>query len=178
MTLRILLIEDDREQRDAYTLRLQADGYHVSFAPSALKAIDMLLHEKPFDLVLLDYELDGTLSGLEVSGYLQNVAEKTGIHPPAIFLLTGHTKKELAYKTQVRNPLQGISFFFFKSQDDFEQLWKAISIIAKNREEEEKTGIHVPEMQRSESGDPFSSTVRRTTPPPESLTAIKPPDTK
>jgi CheY-like chemotaxis protein len=165
MKLRILLIEDDRQQRITYMSRLQADGYYVAFASSAVKAIDMLLHEEPFDLVLLDYDLDGSLSGLEVSGYIQNAAERTGIPPPTIFLLTGHTKEVLAYKTKVRNPLQGISFFFFKSEDDFEQLWRAISIIARNVEDEKRTGIHSPEVERSPSEDPFKSTVRRSEPP-------------
>lgn len=136
MTLRILLVEDDRAQREMYVNRLQADGYYVAFAPSALKAVDLLITEEAFDLVLLDYELEGTLSGLEVSGYIHNASERTGKKPPAVFLLTGYTRIELDFRTKVRNPLEGISLFFFKGLDDFDKLWKAIAVMAQRRKED------------------------------------------
>lgn len=128
--LRVLLAEDDREARDAYRMRLEADGHHVDHATSALKAIDLVLNEPPVDLVLLDFELDGMLPGTEVAKYLRKTAVATGKPAPVVVLMTAYTPEQLEDRLRVVNPLEGISLIFFKAQDDFTKLWRVVDKMA------------------------------------------------
>jgi two-component system cell cycle response regulator DivK len=58
---RLLVVEDNEENRDALSRRLQRRGFEVLIAPDGKAGVDMAKAEKP-DLILMDMnmpELDG-----------------------------------------------------------------------------------------------------------------------
>src|SRR3712207_2758498 len=58
---KILLVEDNEENRDALSRRLQRRGYAVVFAGDGKAAVDMARAERP-DIILMDInlpEMDG-----------------------------------------------------------------------------------------------------------------------
>ena len=61
---RILLVDDDPNQRDITGEMLKALGYHVAAADSGEAAVDKI-RKNPFDLVVLDMIMPGGMNGLE-----------------------------------------------------------------------------------------------------------------
>jgi len=55
---KILVVEDDRDQQQAVSIRLRANGYDVAFAVDGMQAVALVRRERP-DLVLLDIGLPG-----------------------------------------------------------------------------------------------------------------------
>jgi CheY-like chemotaxis protein len=64
--LRVLLVEDDPEVREATELLLQDDGAIVVTAENAFAALALLESDMAFDLLLSDVVLPGGLSGIDV----------------------------------------------------------------------------------------------------------------
>lgn len=60
----ILVVEDDRAERDQVTTRLEAGGYTVTAVASGAEGL-RLMREHPYDAVILDLVMPG-MSGLEV----------------------------------------------------------------------------------------------------------------
>lgn len=63
-TTRILVVDDDKSQRDLYRLQLAAAGYVVDVAPDGATALGRMA-ESPPDLALVDVQMPG-LSGIDV----------------------------------------------------------------------------------------------------------------
>lgn len=124
--LKILIAEDDADLCAQYKADLEKDGHRIVCTPSALGAVDALLAET-FDLVLLDYTLEGTLTGLEVAKYISWHCALMQMTPPVVFLCTGHTLERLR-GAAIRNPLEGVSFIFYKGQEP-SHLYRAINDI-------------------------------------------------
>lgn len=61
----ILLIEDEQDIRELISFQLKANGHHVVAVESADKAISQLERGEKFQLMLIDWMLPGSLSGLE-----------------------------------------------------------------------------------------------------------------
>lgn len=61
---RILVVEDNREVLNATTAFLEELGYHVSQADNADEALDCLVKDANFHLVLSDIVMEGTINGL------------------------------------------------------------------------------------------------------------------
>ena len=55
---KVLVVDDEKNQREIYTLILEDDGYQVTTAQSGEQAL-RFAREKPFDLVLTDYKMAG-----------------------------------------------------------------------------------------------------------------------
>jgi two-component system response regulator HydG len=66
----ILLVDDDLEHRDAYTIILKGWGYEVTLAKDGIQAAIMASRRK-FDLILMDVRMDG-LDGLEALAFIKN----------------------------------------------------------------------------------------------------------
>jgi CheY-like chemotaxis protein len=67
---KILLVEDNEENRDALSRRLMRRGYEVAFAVTGLEAVAKAETEKP-DLILMDVnlpELDGWEATRRIKG--------------------------------------------------------------------------------------------------------------
>lgn len=86
---RILIAEDDDEQRTALKLILKLSKYAVTEARDGREAIDSICQDRP-DLVLMDLSLP-ILDGLEVTRELRGRAEFQNL--PIIFV-TGYDQQE------------------------------------------------------------------------------------
>jgi signal transduction histidine kinase/CheY-like chemotaxis protein len=86
----IYLIEDDFAVADAWGMLLEAEGYQVATAQSALEVDALLEHfdTKP-DLVISDYHLLHKTTGVQA---IRRIREKIGKEVPA-FIVTGDTSK-------------------------------------------------------------------------------------
>ena len=84
-TPRILLVDDDDDQRRSLGELLQAEGYAVTESDNAETALERLQAES-FDLLISDYQLGGatgTWLARVAAGSLQQP-------PPAVLIMTGH----------------------------------------------------------------------------------------
>ena len=88
---RILLIEDDASVRDATRLLLSIEGFAVTAVASPDEAIAWCGSQGLPDLIISDYHLSGTLSGLELIRSLRAQRQR---HCPAI-LMSGDTSAAL-----------------------------------------------------------------------------------
>ena len=61
---RILLVDDEADNRDMLSRRLQRNGFEIALAESGEEAVDRIARE-PFDLVLLDSVMPG-MNGIVV----------------------------------------------------------------------------------------------------------------
>ena len=69
---RVLVVDDEKNQREIYTLILEDDGYQVTTAQSGEQAL-RIAREHPFDLVLTDYKMAGMGSYYNVLVYQKYV---------------------------------------------------------------------------------------------------------
>jgi two-component system, cell cycle response regulator DivK len=70
---RILLVEDNENNRDMLSRRLQKKGYQVSIAIDGAEAVSMTDRERP-DLILMDMSLP-VMSGAEATQAIRGNAE-------------------------------------------------------------------------------------------------------
>lgn len=86
---KILLIEDNPQLQEIYSITLTSAGYDVSVAPTGNEALRLIPELKP-DLIFLDIMMPG-LNGLEVLNTLRNDPQY-GAQQTKIVLLTnlGH----------------------------------------------------------------------------------------
>jgi len=82
-TCRVVLLEDNDAVRAATELFLTLEGYETQSAASVADAEAMLADLKPGDLLISDYHLNGTLTGLDV---IQQVRARLELEVPAIVL--------------------------------------------------------------------------------------------
>jgi CheY-like chemotaxis protein len=85
------LIEDDASVRDATRLLLSIEGFAVTAVASPSEAVDWCTSQGLPDLIISDYHLSGTLSGLELIRSLRAQQQR---HCPAI-LMSGDTSAAL-----------------------------------------------------------------------------------
>jgi DNA-binding response OmpR family regulator len=105
--MKILVVEDDAQQWQNYERSLRPAGHEVFWASRAITAIDFLRTDQ-FDLVMLDLELDGSMSGLEVKRHIPR-----GVH---VFVLSGHPAEEVRAAAAM-DPLTGVDLYFDKPVD-------------------------------------------------------------
>ena len=84
---RILIVDDDRALRHALSSLLTAAGHHIESAGDGPEAL-ALLHNRPFDIVLLDIGLP-TMSGLDVLARVCELAT-----PPRVIMMTADDTSE------------------------------------------------------------------------------------
>jgi two-component system, cell cycle response regulator DivK len=83
---RILLVEDDQDNRDLVRMTLELDGHEVIEAGSAEEGLPQACAHAP-DLILMDLSLQGAFDGLEATRRLRSEARFD--HTP-IIALTAH----------------------------------------------------------------------------------------
>jgi two-component system, sensor histidine kinase len=97
---RIVLLEDNDAVRSATELFLTLEGYETQGAASVADAEGLLADLRPGDLLISDYHLNGTLTGLDV---LQQVRTQFQRQVPAI-LLSGDLQSVMrVVKTPIPN---------------------------------------------------------------------------
>ncbi len=82
---KILLVEDNEENRDALARRLQRRGFEVAFAADGPEGVARAGSERP-DLILMDMNLPG-LDGWEVTRRIKAAAETAAV---PVIALTAH----------------------------------------------------------------------------------------
>ncbi|HLG14618.1 MAG TPA: sigma-54 dependent transcriptional regulator [Blastocatellia bacterium] len=111
---RVLVVDDEKNQRDIYTLILEDDGHDVTTAQSGEQAL-RLAREKQFDLVLTDYKMTG-MDGLSLLGELLK-ADPSLI----VVMMTAHGSVD-----SVKEALRGGAFDYLEKPIDRDQLLRVV----------------------------------------------------
>ncbi len=106
-SLLVLVVEDDPEIRATLETALRAACHTVCWAATALGAAEMIRTE-PVELVILDHEIAGTMSGREVARHVPR-----GI---PILLYSERSEREIRADA-ARDPLDGVLRFMKKPVD-------------------------------------------------------------
>jgi len=85
-SLRLLVVDDEEAARYGIKRALEAFGQEISEAESAETA-RALMHDRKFDLLLLDVNLPG-ISGLEFLNELQNESAASKTEAPLVIIIT------------------------------------------------------------------------------------------
>jgi CheY-like chemotaxis protein len=104
-TVRILLLDDDPLVRRAVLRLLGSRGHEIVEVGSALHAVEVA-SKTHFDLALLDWELGGTMTGLDVAAEIRKLQREQTSGKTALVLITGHTTEEM--RAGWRDPLSGL----------------------------------------------------------------------
>jgi DNA-binding NtrC family response regulator len=111
---KVLVVDDEKNQREIYTLILEDDGYAVTTAQSGEQAI-RLATEHDFDLVLTDYKMAG-MDGLTL------LSELLKIDPSIIVvMMTAHGSVD-----SVKEALRGGAFDYLGKPVDRDELLKVV----------------------------------------------------
>mgnify|MGYP002783803638 CR=1 FL=1 len=71
--IRILIIEDDPISAESLVLTLQEFGYEIKGVAHTIEAALILLNRESFDIALVDIDLNGSKSGIEIGALLSNL---------------------------------------------------------------------------------------------------------
>lgn len=83
---RLLVAEDCEDNRALVEAYLSNSGHEVSFACDGRQAVDLFLHEGPFDLIFMDREMP-VLNGLEATRLIREIeAREHRSHTPIVAL--------------------------------------------------------------------------------------------
>jgi DNA-binding NtrC family response regulator len=111
---RVLVVDDEKNQREIYTLILEDDGYAVTTAQSGEHAL-RIARENDFDLVLTDYKMTG-MDGMML------LSELLKIDPSLIVvMMTAHGSVE-----SVKEALRSGAFDYLEKPIDRDQLLKVV----------------------------------------------------
>jgi CheY-like chemotaxis protein len=85
----VLVVDDDRDTREMYSLFLELSGYRVVAAPDASSALEIALAQEPH-VVITDFMLPGGLTGADLCRNLKQ--HQRTAHVPAL-LVTGSSRR-------------------------------------------------------------------------------------
>ena len=111
---RVLVVDDEKNQREIYTLILEDDGYQVTTAQSGEQAL-RIAREHPFDLVLTDYKMAG-MDGLTLLNELLKLDPSI-----IVIMMTAHGSVE-----SVKEALRSGAFDYLEKPVDRDQLLKVV----------------------------------------------------
>ena len=111
---RVLVVDDEKNQREIYTLILEDDGYQVTTAQSGEQAL-RIAREHPFDLVLTDYKMAG-MDGLTLLNELLKLDPSI-----IVVMMTAHGSVE-----SVKEALRSGAFDYLEKPIDRDQLLKVV----------------------------------------------------
>jgi DNA-binding NtrC family response regulator len=109
-----LVVDDEKNQREIYTLILGDEGYSVTTAQSGEQAI-RVARDNHFDLVLTDYKMTG-MDGLTLLGELLRLDPSL-----IVVMMTAHGSVE-----SVKEALRGGAFDYLSKPIDREELLKVV----------------------------------------------------
>ena len=123
----ILVVDDEAPIRTTLTALLERRGYEVIAAATGEEAL-ALIHQRPFDLLLLDLQLPG-INGMDVA---TRARER---QPDAmIIILTGHGSLDSA----ITGLHVGVFDYLLKTADPQEVLARVAAAIRRGQEERRK----------------------------------------
>lgn len=116
---KILLVEDDKSLQEIYGLRLEAEGYKISFANDGEEAISMVAKEQP-DLILTDVMMP-RVSGFDMLEILkENLKTNNAIKVIIMTALSSEDQRIKGEKLEVDK-------FLVKSQVGIEDVINAVN---------------------------------------------------
>jgi DNA-binding NtrC family response regulator len=110
----VLVVDDEKNQREIYTLILEDDGYQVTAAQSGEQAL-RFARENTFDLVLTDYMMAG-MDGLTLLNELLKIDPSI-----IVVMMTAHGSVD-----SVKEALRGGAFDYLEKPIDRDQLLKVV----------------------------------------------------
>ncbi len=119
---KILLVEDDKNQRKLYEQELTDEGYEVVTAPGGIEALAELEKDRP-DLVIMDISMPG-MDGIEALGKILGVDNTI----PVIL--------NTAYANYKDNFLSWAADAYVVKSSDLEEIKKTIKEVLAKRAEE------------------------------------------
>jgi len=124
--VKILIVDDEKDFVEMFSLRLTRQGEKVSTAYSGQEALD-LLEKTPIDVVILDIRMPG-MDGIETLKKIK------AAHPLVeVIMLTGHGSTE----TAVEGLKEG-AFDYLMKPADFEDISKKLANAWKHKDEQEE----------------------------------------
>jgi DNA-binding NtrC family response regulator len=111
---KVLVVDDEKNQRETYTLILEDDGYAVTTAQSGEQAL-RLARENDFDLVLTDYKMAG-MDGLTLLGELLKIDPSI-----IVVMMTAHGSVD-----SVKEALRGGAFDYLGKPVDRDELLRVV----------------------------------------------------
>ena len=111
---KVLVVDDEKNQREIYTLILEDDGYAVTTAQSGEQAL-RLATENDFDLVLTDYKMAG-MDGLTLLNELLKIDPSI-----IVVMMTAHGSVD-----SVKEALRGGAFDYLGKPVDRDELLKVV----------------------------------------------------
>ncbi|HEY7545553.1 MAG TPA: sigma-54 dependent transcriptional regulator [Blastocatellia bacterium] len=134
---KILVVDDELNQRQIYKLILEDDGHEVTTAQSGEQAL-RFASEMDFDLVLTDYRMTG-MDGLTLLGELLKQDPSL-----IVIMMTAHGSVE-----SVKEALRGGAFDYLEKPIDRDQLLKAVeSALSRLRVIDDEIKGESDEMER------------------------------
>ena len=119
---KILLVDDDKNQRKLYEQELLDDGYEVQTAPGGREALVQIEKDRP-DLVIMDISMPG-MDGIEALGKILGVDNTI----PVIL--------NTAYANYKDNFLSWAADAYVVKSSEIDDLKKAVKDVLKKRAEE------------------------------------------
>ena len=111
---KVLVVDDEKNQRETYTIILEADGYAVTTAQSGEQAL-RLAKENDFDLVLTDYKMAG-MDGLTLLGELLKIDPSI-----IVVMMTAHGSVD-----SVKEALRGGAFDYLGKPVNRDELLRVV----------------------------------------------------
>src|SRR6185295_15131480 len=111
---KVLVVDDEKNQREIYTMILEGEGFAVTTAQSGEQAL-RLAHENEFDLVLTDNKMTG-MDGLALLNELLRLDPSI-----IVVMMTAHGSVE-----SVKEALRGGAFEYLEKPVDRDQLLKTV----------------------------------------------------
>ena len=118
--IRILLVEDDQNQRLLYQMELEDDGYEVVTASEGQEALQMVQSGRP-DLVILDLALPG-MDGIQV---LQRIVHSPNTINPRVIIYTAYDTSRNHFKTRSADAFMVKSSDFGRLKEKIRQMLDA-----------------------------------------------------
>ena len=124
--VKILIVDDEKDFVEMFSLRLTRQGEKVSTAYSGQEALD-LLEKTQIDVVILDIRMPG-MDGIETLKKIK------AAHPLVeVIMLTGHGSTETAVEG-----MKGGAFDYLMKPADFEDISKKLANAWKHKDEQEE----------------------------------------
>jgi CheY-like chemotaxis protein len=92
--LRLLIAEDEKDDRSLLLHYLQGEPVDVQFAPNGQEAVNLVVGGAEFDLILMDLDMP-VLDGYAATRQIREWQSSRGIPPTPIIALSAHAPQEL-----------------------------------------------------------------------------------
>src|SRR3990167_4026387 len=137
---KVLLVEDDKNLREIFEMRLQAEGYSTSVAGDGEEALVVALKDKP-DLIILDIMMP-KMSGFEV---LETLRASPDMADVKVIMMTALGQAE----DRMRGEKLGVIKYLVKSQVTLEDFVRTVKEVIDGGDTAQSPQANVPGIKSS-----------------------------